>query len=148
MELRARDLHRARIHAQPAIEERDAYAAKLDSNGVLQWNTFSAPASDDRGKAIAVDSSNNVYVAGTSYASWGTPVRAFFDGFDVFVAKLNPSGALQWNTFLGNEGNSLALGAGGSVYVAGTSGVNWGDAQTGLQRLRGCIRREGTAASG
>ena len=36
-------------------EARDAYAAKLDSNGVLQWNTFYGTGSDDRGKAIAVD---------------------------------------------------------------------------------------------
>ena len=130
----------------PWGEQRDAYAAKLDSNGVLQWNTFFGTDSDDRGKSIAVDITGNVYVAGTSYESWGTPVRAFFDGFDVFTAKLNPNGALQWNTFLGNEGNSLALGTGGKCLCGRHQRCQLGDAQTSLQRLLGRLRREGAAS--
>jgi len=48
----------------------DAYAAKLNSSGALQWNTFLGGSGDDYGNAIAVDGSGNVYVAGTSDVTW------------------------------------------------------------------------------
>jgi len=49
---------------------------------------------------------------------------------DVFVAKLDASGALVWNTFLGGSGNDvgrgIALGPSGNAYVTGYSTANWG----------------------
>ena len=48
-----------------------------------------------------MDGSGNVYVAGSSYATWGSPVRGFSGRAAASVAKLDGSGALQWNTFLG-----------------------------------------------
>ena len=109
-------------------EKRDAYIAKLDSNGVLQWNTFLGSSSDDAGKSIAVDIIGNVYVAGTSGDTWGTPVPPFALGPDAFVAKLNSSGALQWNAFLGSywdyEGNGIAVDDSGTVYVAGNGNTS------------------------
>src|SRR5439155_638026 len=67
----------------------DAFAAKLDSSGNLTWNTFLGGSGTDLGKGIAVDGSGNVYVAGYSNASWGSPVRAYISSFfDAFVAKI------------------------------------------------------------
>jgi hypothetical protein len=37
---------------------------------------------------VAVDGSGNVYVAGSSDATWGSPVRAFTSPNDAFVAKI------------------------------------------------------------
>jgi len=109
-------------------EKRDAYIAKLDSNGVLQWNTFLGSDSDDLGKSIAVDVIGNVYVAGTSSDTWGAPGLPFALGPDAFLAKLNSSGALQWNAFLGGywdyEGNGIAVDDGGTVYVAGNGNTS------------------------
>ena len=85
----------------------EAFAVKLDSNGGLLWNTFlggSGGADFDYGRAIATDSGGNVYVVGESAASWGAPVRAFGGSKDGFAAKLNSSGSLVWNTFLGGAG--------------------------------------------
>jgi hypothetical protein len=74
----------------------------------LTWNTFLGTGGafeNDYGQSIAVDSSGNVYVAGHSNATWGSPVRAYSgSGYDVFVAKLDNSGNLVWNTFLGGSG--------------------------------------------
>jgi len=111
-----------------------AFAAKLDGSGVLQWNTFLGGSSYSNGTGIAVDKSGNVYVAGTSYATWGSPVRPFSGSRDAFAAKLNGSGILQWNTFLGestlyssyDSGTGIAVDTSGNVYVAGTSGASWG----------------------
>ena len=109
----------------------DAFAAELNNSGALQWNTFlGGSTKDDLCFDIAVDMSGNVYVAGDSYATWGSPVRPFAGIDDVFAAKLNNSGALQWNTFLGSLdydfGGDLALDTSGNVYVVGVSYLAWG----------------------
>jgi len=110
--------------------DRDAFAAKLDSSGVRQWHTFMGSVNIDYGWAIAVDTSGNVYVAGTSYATWGTPVNPHAGGIDAFAAKLNSSGVRQWHTFMGSAdydlGNAIAVDNSGSVYVAGYSYATWG----------------------
>jgi hypothetical protein len=109
----------------------DAFVAKLDDSGALQWNTFLGSSEDDYGYGIAVDTIGNVYVTGKSYATWGSPVRPFAGGpYDAFVARLNNSGVLQWNSFLGglgsDVGSGIAVDTSGIVYVTGTSGATWG----------------------
>jgi hypothetical protein len=123
----------------------DAFVARLNSSGVLQWNTFMGSADTDAAHAIAVDGSGNVFVAGTTEATWGTPVNAYTGDNEAFTAKLNSNGVLQWNTFMGSaapfngssghdDGNAIAIDGSGNVYVAGKSESTWGtpvDAYTG-----------------
>ena len=76
-------------------------------------------------------------MTGTSMASWGAPVRDYTDtGWtdqqgDAFVARLDTSGNLLWNTFLGgnypDEGYAIDADGTGQVYVVGRSGPQWGD---------------------
>ncbi len=116
---------------RPFAGSDDAFAAKLNDSGALQWNTFLGGSGADRGTDIALDTSGNVYVAGESNATWGSPARPFAGSNDVFAAKLNNSGALQWNTFLGgltyaDYGVGIALDTSGNIYVAGYSYGTWG----------------------
>ncbi|MCC7336647.1 MAG: SBBP repeat-containing protein [Pirellulaceae bacterium] len=109
----------------------DGFVAKLNSSGSLNWNTFLGGSGNaDQVNGITVDSSGNVYVTGQANASWGTPVRAYGSGVDAFAAKLNSSGALTWNTFLGAGGSDygygVAVDASGDVYVSGNSSATWG----------------------
>ncbi|NCC26485.1 MAG: hypothetical protein EOM25_14995, partial [Deltaproteobacteria bacterium] len=107
----------------------DAFAAKIDGGtGVLVWNTFLGGAATDAGAGIAVDGSGNVYVVGFSTASWqgaSPPVRAFAGNSDAFVARLDSSGNLVWNTFLGGGTNdfgyAIVLDGSGNIYVTGES---------------------------
>ena len=111
--------------------DRDGFLAKLTSSGVFSLYTFLGGMGRDEGKAVDVDGFGNVYVAGTSYGAWGQPVRDYKAGADAFAAKLDPSGALLWNTFLGGAKDDLAAGvavtAAGLVYVTGSSGATWGN---------------------
>jgi len=108
---------------------KEAFASKLDSSGALTWNTFLGESAADVAYAIAVDGSGNVYVAGYSEAYWGAPARAYMGGMDAFAAKLNGSGNMTWNTFLGGGGDDLgyaiSVDGSGNVYVAGISYANW-----------------------
>jgi hypothetical protein len=109
----------------------DAFAAALDSSGVLSWNTFLGGSGSDPAIGIAVDSSGNIYVAGYSGATWGSPARAYTSGNDAYTAKLDSSGVLTWNTFLGGSGTDESCYGGmqvnsTSVYVAGFSTATWG----------------------
>jgi len=110
----------------------DTMAAKLDTNGNLIWNTFLGGAgANDLASAIAIDGSGNIYVSGRGDATWGSPVRAYSAGNDVMAAKLNNSGALVWNTFLGGAGNDrggngITVDASGNAYLVGNSSATWG----------------------
>ena len=103
-----------------------------DSSGNLIWNTFFGSGSDDEGNNIAVDGNGNVFVTGGSSGTWGSPLHAFAGGIgDAFVAKLDSSGALIWNTFLGGSdadgGIGLAVDGVGNTYVSGISRATWGN---------------------
>ena len=110
----------------------DIFVLKLSGSGAVQWNTFFGSSSaDDTGNGIVVDSGGNVYVTGTSNATWGFPLNAYSGGYDIFVLKLSGSGAVQWNTFFGSSsgydvGNGIAVDSGGNVYVTGDSNGTWG----------------------
>jgi hypothetical protein len=109
----------------------DAFVAKLvSSTGALTWNTFLGGSGEDKGMDIAVDGSDNVYVAGTSETSWGSPLRAYSGNYDEFAARVTSGGALFSNTFLGWIGSDSATGLavdGGDAYVSGISTGSWGN---------------------
>jgi len=110
----------------------DGFVAKLDPSGALTWNTFLGGTGYDFGYGITVDGSGNAYVAGNSDTAWGNPLRGYTNNYDGFAAKLDPAGALAWNTFLGGSGNDRSYGIavfGGNenYYVSGYSDAAWGN---------------------
>ena len=109
---------------------RDGFVAKLNTNGALQWNTFLGGTNADFAYAIDIDGGGQSYVAGLSNATWGTPVRPYSGGDDAFAAKLDASGGLVWNAFLGGAsedcGKGVAADESGNAYVTGYSDWGWG----------------------
>jgi hypothetical protein len=108
----------------------DIVVACLNSSGNRLWNTFLGSSVDDVGEDITLDSSRNVYVTGTSDASWGSPVNAYSGDYDGIVACLNSSGSLLWNTFLGSNDSDdlwgISLDNSGNIYVTGLGYSTWG----------------------
>jgi hypothetical protein len=110
--------------------EVDAFVAKLDSSGMLTWNTFLGSGGYDTGAAITRDSSG-IYISGQSAGTWGSPTHAHTDSSDAFIAKLDSSsGTLTWNTFLGVGDDSdvsqdITLDGNGSIYTTGSSYGSW-----------------------
>ena len=125
------------VNAAPSLQVPDIQLLSTDPS--IGWNTFlggtGSVSGGDGTLGVATDSSGNIYVTGFSNSSWGSPVRAYTNpGTDAFVAKLDPSGNLVWNTFLGGSQSDLGVGitvdTGGNVYVTGStadsSGNAWG----------------------
>src|SRR6266849_2904921 len=101
---------------------------------LLSYSTYLGGSSDDEGNAIAVDSSGNAYVTGsTSSTNFPTknPLQPALGGSsDAFVAKLDPTGSLIYSTFLGGSvgdfGNAIAVDASGNAYITGgTNSANF-----------------------
>lgn len=119
-------------HAYQVGFEVDSYdlSQPLFIDPTISWNTFLGGTGLDSGVAMAIDSSGYIYVAGTSNATWGSPVITYTNSTDTFAAKLNSSGTLVWHSFLGGAGadyaGDIAVDGNGNVYIAGDSTVAWG----------------------
>jgi hypothetical protein len=111
----------------------NAFVAKLNAAGsALAYSTYLGGSGFDYGQGIAVDSSSNAYVTGTT-SSTNFPTASAFQathdgpppfGDDAFVTKLNAAGsALVYSTYLGgnddDEGYGIAVDSSGSAYVTG-----------------------------
>jgi Abnormal spindle-like microcephaly-assoc'd, ASPM-SPD-2-Hydin/Beta-propeller repeat len=109
----------------------DAFVAKLTSAGALSYFTFLGGSLADSGVGVAVDTSGNAHVTGSTVSSSDFPIttpvfqRLYGGGnADAFVAKLNPTGSvLLYSSYLGGTNTELAGGiavdAAGSAYVTG-----------------------------
>ncbi|WP_118950384.1 DUF7948 domain-containing protein [Taibaiella helva] len=87
----------------------DAYLAKFDSQGQLLWATYYGGESTEMGGSVVTDADDNVFLAGMTKSATGiSSPNSFQDtlagGNDFFVAKFNSSGARQWATYYGGEG--------------------------------------------
>ncbi len=106
----------------------EIFVLKLNPSGQYEWHTFLGCSVNDMGYTITTDGTN-VYVAGNSSATWGTPVNAYNSGADIMVAKLNSNGAIMWNTFHGAAGTDTVYDIrfnGGNLYITGQSSNTWG----------------------
>lgn len=114
-------------------ELENIFVVKLDGSGNRTWNTFFGGANwADYGEGIALDGAGNIYVTGSSYDGWGTPLHPHSGGAetDIYLAKLDSGGNLLWNTFYGSlsrdESYDIFVDVSGSIYLAGRAVQNWG----------------------
>jgi hypothetical protein len=81
------------------------------------------PNSFERGYALTVDSSDNIYVTGETSGDLGGETNASVGSNDIFLVKYNSSGTKQWTKLLGTSDNDSAKGVAtdstGNVYVTG-----------------------------
>jgi hypothetical protein len=103
----------------------DIFVAKYNSSGTLQWVQQAGGRGADYGKYISVDGSGNVYVTGVfmETATFGAVSLTSVRYDDIFVAKYNNSGTIQWAQSAGgmsdDEGNGIAVDGSGNAYVTG-----------------------------
>ncbi|HXL81074.1 MAG TPA: SBBP repeat-containing protein [Pyrinomonadaceae bacterium] len=94
----------------------------------LVYSTYLGGSGDDLGSSIAVDSNNNIYIAGTT-SSTNFPLHGAAFGVnaglaDIFVTKIDAAGAnIVYSTYIGgsgqDRGDGLAIDANGNAYLVG-----------------------------
>ena len=94
----------------------DLLLVKYNSSGTVQWRRTLGGSGSDEGKGVAVDSSDNIYVCGTT--------RSTSNGNRyMMIAKYNSSGTLQWQNTLGgsnrDEGEHIEVDSSDNIYVVG-----------------------------
>ena len=108
----------------------NSFVTKLDRAGGVVYSTYLGGGRADFGSSVTVDATGNVYVAGMTTSTdfpMSNALQPAFGGIsDVYVAKLDPSGArLLFSTYLGGAttdgATSVAVDAAGDVYVAGVT---------------------------
>jgi uncharacterized delta-60 repeat protein len=99
-----------------AVFNIDFLLAKYNSSGTLQWQRTLGGSGNDVGYAVAIDSTDNIYVAGDTRP--GSKNIAL-------LAKYNSSGTIQWQRTLDATNSSTFSGAAidssDNLYVAGNA---------------------------
>jgi hypothetical protein len=106
----------------------DGFITKINAGGsALGWSTYLGGSGQDVPRAMALDSSGNVYVVGqTGSANFpkANPLQSYLLATDAFVTELDAGGAtLLFSTLLGGSGqeraSAVAVDSAGNVYVTG-----------------------------
>lgn len=106
----------------------DAFVAKLDPLGRLQFSSFYGGSSTDEANAIKLDAMGDVLFAGYTIST-DFPIlnsqRTVPIGNDAFAVKLNPSNQVVYSILLGgaadDEAFGLAVDPQGNAYVTGAT---------------------------
>ena len=113
---------------------KDVFLVKYSSSGAYLWSKRFGSPGFDLGGPVAVDSSGNVFVAGTfdQTIDLGGGTLRTAGGRDIFVAKFSPTGTYIWQKSFGSTGDDwvrgLAVDGAGNVVLTGqfVNTINFG----------------------
>lgn len=103
----------------------DVYVAKYDSNGMFQWVKQAGGTGNDYGWGVATDANGYVYITGyiSGTATFGPHTLISQGSTDLFLAKYDSNGTLQWAKRDGGTGNEyaydMATDGNGNMYIVG-----------------------------
>lgn len=113
------------VSAGNATGDSNFFVAKLDASGNFLWVTEDGSAVEDYGKDVACDNSNNLYVSGEFEGTiiFGSLEQTAAGAKDIFIAKYNQSGNVQWIDQIGTSGDndhaySVATDFFGNSYIS------------------------------
>jgi hypothetical protein len=125
----------------------DAILVKFNSSGSRQWATYYGGTSADYGYSVAVDPSNDVYLAGATNSSTDIATNDAYQNTnygnqDGFMAKFSSSGTRQYATYYGDVSEDGAYGVATkdsqTAYLAGYTASSSGIATpNGYQQTYG-----------
>jgi len=110
----------------------DAFLAKYNCSGNLEWATYFGGNDDDGAESIATDDSGNVYLSGWTYSTAGIATNGAYQttnggsgNADAFLVKFNGSGSRLWATYYGGSGNDfgtrVTIDKTGNIYFTGST---------------------------
>lgn len=108
----------------------DGFIAKYNKSGTCQWAQNIGGKSDDIPNSIAVDSSGNIYIAGSFNSDTvkfnnGISLydKSIYGNFDIFIVKYNSSGDCLWAQDIGGsdyyDATRIVLDGRRNIFVSG-----------------------------
>jgi hypothetical protein len=113
--------------ALPSAGSSDVFVVKLDPSGAHVWSKTFGDSTSQIATGVAVDGAGDVFVIGTFSGKvdfGGGPLTASSPQ-DVFILKLDPSGAHVWSKHFGHPSglqvaSGVAVDSAGTVFMTGT----------------------------
>ncbi len=112
-----------------AVASSDGFITKINSNGSYGWTKTFGGSSDDEGLGIALDSSDDIYIAGRFNDTVDFNLGAGGDNhtslgfYDIFLTKLYNDGSYGWTKTAGStnydEGIGVAVDLSGNIFLSG-----------------------------
>jgi gliding motility-associated-like protein len=92
----------------------DAYISKYNTYGSLIWSTYFGGNYADVANDVYVDTSFNVFLAGTTFSTTGLADSTSFQdtlagSSDAFLVKFNKFGQFQWATYFGGDSTDVGI---------------------------------------
>lgn len=125
----------------------DAFLVKFDAaSGNRIWATYYGGSGLDEFYSIAIDASNNLYLAGWSASTSGISAGGFQNTnnggtYDAMLVKFDPLGNRMCATYYGGtgmeQGTAVALDGVGNVYVSGETDSPTSISSGGFQNVYG-----------
>ncbi len=114
----------------------DAFLAKFDLSGTLQWGTYYGGDREDVGIGLELDGNSNIYMVGTTHSTnkiaspdaWQTAYQTHYATInpDIFLAKFTPDGNRQWGTYYGSihaeHAVDISMSSCDDIYILGALG--------------------------
>ena len=107
----------------------DAILVKFDTAGQLLWSTYFGGLLHDIAIGVVEDSDGNVMMSGHSESSNAIATPGAYNtaysggGFDVYIAKFDSAGVLQWGTYYGELGVeetfAIDCDSANNIYITG-----------------------------
>lgn len=98
------------------MDNNDGFLAKYSSSGNYIWGHSFGSLSNDYGKHLAINSANDIYLAGYFNYSvdfdFGSGINEFTGQFDIFLAKYDKDGNHAWAIKIGANGQEYSHGLG------------------------------------
>jgi len=102
----------------------DIFLVKYNSAGIKQWTKLLGTAVNESAKGIAIDSSNNVYIAGWTTGNLDGQINS--GSSDAFIIKYDSTGNKLWTKLFGSASSDfcqgIAIDSSGYIYIAGDTG--------------------------
>ncbi|MEI6060267.1 MAG: SBBP repeat-containing protein [Bacteroidota bacterium] len=119
---------------QPILKGGNVVLIKFNKEGVRQWATYYGGDNSDFCESICADSQGNIYITGET-SSPDFPIKQINGAYcqttyaggleDIFIARFNSLGQLQWSTFYGGNlddwGLSIIADNQDNIYVTGST---------------------------
>ncbi|NUO02103.1 MAG: T9SS type A sorting domain-containing protein [Saprospiraceae bacterium] len=114
----------------PTQGDGDYWVVKIDAVGAIEWQRTLGGSDTDWARAVQ-QTKDGGYILGGQTESDDGDVSGNNGNEDIWIVKLSPTGALEWQQVLGGTGNdfleSVRQTTDGGYFVCGTAGSSNGD---------------------